>query len=428
MRVLVQRISANVNYSKILEWSKLILITSSAQILIQAVGLISGILIIRRLPTHEYALYTLANSMLGTMTVLADGGISTSVMAMGGKVWNDKKKLGVVFATGLYLRKKLAIVSLVIAIPILLYLLILHHASWFFSLLIILSIIPYFSTALYGTLLQTAPKLHQDIAVLQKNQIALSLGRLMLLTLTLFIFPYSFVAILAAGLPQILANKHLRKTSAGYTDWNQKWDPKIRKEMLAFVKRILPGSIYYCLSGQITIWFVSVLGSTLAVAQLGALGRLAMILSLFNVLFATLISPRFAKLESNQKLLLSRFIQIQFGLVILSLFIIGLAWIFSVQILWVLGTDYSSLKSELVLNLIGSCLGLIAGVSFNLSTSRGWAINPLIIIPVNIASIVLGILLFDVSTIEGILYLNIFILGIEVLMNGLYTLIKILKI
>lgn len=73
------------------EWAKLIAITGSAQVMVQAIGFISGILVIRLLPTHEYALYTLANTMLGTMTLLADGGIATGVMSQGGKVWQDKQ-------------------------------------------------------------------------------------------------------------------------------------------------------------------------------------------------------------------------------------------------------------------------------------------------------------------------------------------------
>jgi hypothetical protein len=81
MKMLVQRIYTNLIFAKVFEWGKLITIVGSAQILVQAISLISGILVIRLLPTHEYALYTLANTMLGTMSLLADGGISTGVMS-----------------------------------------------------------------------------------------------------------------------------------------------------------------------------------------------------------------------------------------------------------------------------------------------------------------------------------------------------------
>ena len=77
MALFFTRIKTHLNLSSILNWSKLISITASAQLIVQAVGFLSGILIIRLLPVQEYAYYTLANTMLGTMTILADGGISS---------------------------------------------------------------------------------------------------------------------------------------------------------------------------------------------------------------------------------------------------------------------------------------------------------------------------------------------------------------
>jgi len=150
-------------YETIISWGKLISITGSAQILIQALGFASGILVIRLLPVEEYALYTLANTMLGTMTILADGGISTGIMSQGAKVWQDKEKLGAVLATGLYLRRKFAVGSLLVATPVLMYLLLHNNASWLTTLLIVGALIPAFFAALSDSLLEIVPKLHQDI-------------------------------------------------------------------------------------------------------------------------------------------------------------------------------------------------------------------------------------------------------------------------
>jgi O-antigen/teichoic acid export membrane protein len=44
-------------------WLKLITVTGTAQVIVQAVGFLSGILVIRLLSVDEYALYTLANTM-----------------------------------------------------------------------------------------------------------------------------------------------------------------------------------------------------------------------------------------------------------------------------------------------------------------------------------------------------------------------------
>ena len=251
------------SYDKALHWGKLISITGSAQIIVQAVGFVSGLLVIRLLPVHEYALYTLANTMLGTMTLLADGGISSGVMAHGAKVWQNDKKLGVVLATGLDLRRKFAIASLIVAVPILIYLLLHNDASWLSTILIVISLIPAFFAALSDSLLEIVPKLHQEILPLQKNQVVVGLVRLLLTALTIFIFPFTFIAILASGLPRLWGNIQLRKITNGFADSKQEPDPVVRKDILKLVKRNLPGAIYFCSSGQISIWLISVFGNVI---------------------------------------------------------------------------------------------------------------------------------------------------------------------
>ena len=425
MKALVHPINTNPKYAKVFHWGKLITVTGGAQVIVQAIGLISGILIIRLLPTAQYALYTLANTMLGTMVLLADGGITAAVMSQGGKVWQDRKKLGIVFLTGLDLRKKFAVGSLLVAAPVLLYLLRYHGASWLVSLIVFFSLIPAFLATLSSQLLEIIPKLQQDITPLQKIQVGVNTGRLALICLSLFAFPLAFVATLATGFPQLLGNRYLFKLSGKYADKAEKIDPAVQQEIISFVKRLLPGVIYYCVSGQITVWLISIFGSTANVAQVGALGRLVVLLSIVNVLFTTLVSPRFARMPNVSGLLLKRYVRIQICLFALSACIVGTAWLFSREILWVLGPQYSNLGNEIVLIMVGGCLGLIAGVSFNLYISRGWSIKPIISIPIEIVSIACSILLFNISSIKGILSLNIFIAIVQVIMHNTYCLIKI---
>lgn len=422
-----QRIANSPTVARALEWGKLVTLTGAAQVIVQMLGFACGILVIRLLPTQEYALYTLANTMLGTMVLLADGGISTGVMAQGGKVWQDRVQLGAVLATGLDLRKKFAIGSLLLASPILLFLLRHHGASWPLSVLLLLSIIPAFFTSLSNTLLEVGPKLQQDIAPLQRVQVGVNAGRLALLFLTLFVFPWAFVAILAAGLPQFWGNTRLRVASAHYADLRQQPDPAIRQNILSIVKRVLPGAIYYSASGQITVWLVSLFGTTAAIAQIGALGRISVVLNLFSVLLTTLVVPRFARLIATKNVLLRRFFQIQLGLVLLSVGLVGMVWLFPTQVLWILGKNYSGLNTELVLSIAGSCLGLITGISFSLISGRGWATNPLITISVELATLVLGILLLDISTLKGVLLLNIFMTFVQAVMYVTYGTIKIAR-
>ncbi|SHM42412.1 lipopolysaccharide biosynthesis protein [Flavobacterium saccharophilum] len=407
-------------YDTVISWGKLLSITGSAQIIIQTLGFASGILIIRLLTVQEYAFYTLANTMLGMMAVLADGGIVPGVMAQGGKVWENRQKMGAVLATGLDLRRKFAIASLLVSVPILFYLLLHNGASWVMALLIAAALIPAFYATLSDSLLEIIPKLNQTIVPLQRNQIEVGVARLFLSGLTMFIFPWAFVAVLTAGIPRTWGNIGLRKIVYTMADKDQKPNEEVKKEILSLVKRILPTSIYYCFSGQITIWLVSIFGNTHSLAQLGALSKVSVMLSIFNVIIATLIIPHFAKLMLNRYLLFNRFLQIMGLLIVLISLIIFIVYLFPTPILWLLGDAYKGLQFELLLSIISSCIGLLGGVVFNLYTSRGWAMSPTVSILINLFSIVFFARLLDLSNLKGVLLFNIALGVVSLLQTVLF--------
>ena len=428
MKSLVKTNGVGSRYSKYYSWGKLITITGGAQAIVQAVGLICGILIVRLLPTQEYALYTLANTMLGTMTVLADGGITSGVMSQGAKVWRDKEKLGSVLVTGLELRRKFAIGSIIIVTPVLLYLLLRHGATLLSAFLITLSLIPAFLAALSDSLLEIVPKLHQNIALLQKNQIAVSLGRLLLNTLMLFAFPFTFIAILANGIPRIYGNLRLRKIVIQHAATKQAADEEVKKDILKVVRRIMPSAIYYCFISQISIWLITIFGSTTSIAQLGALGRLGMVMSFFSVLIATLFTPRFARIpEQDRKLILIRFVQIFLMIIGLSLLLAGITFFFPTQILFVLGNQYSNMIHELFLSVIGSCLGLLVGTLNSLCLSRSYVLSPIVNIGVHVTSQIILILILPLRTTENILIFSIIdytVISVMITTNFLYYVYK----
>lgn len=410
-----------------MEWGKLVTLTGSTQVVIQAIGFISGILIIRLLPTQEYAFYTLANTMLGTMTILADGGISTGVMAQGGKVWQEREKLGRVLSTGMELKKRFAVGSLLIAMPALVFLLRYHEASWLMTLLIVASLIPTFFSSLTGSLLQIPLKLKQDIQPLQHNQIKINVSRLILLLTTIFIFPWAYIAVLSAGIPQVWGNFQLRKFASRHVNFTQNSDPLVRKKIMDFVHNLLPSSIYYCLSGQITIWLISLFGSTEALAQIGALSRLSMILSIFNILFSTLVVPRFSRLPNQKKQVLKFFFLIQMGLIVGCFCIVFFVHSFSENILWILGDDFSSLSTEIILITVGSCFALISGCTNHLLSSRGIIVPPAHFIITMITVQVLLALIIPIDNVIGIIIYGLCTSGMVYLVRLSYLFIILKK-
>jgi O-antigen/teichoic acid export membrane protein len=220
----------------------------------------------------------------------------------------------------------------------------------------------------------------------------------------------------------------LQKITYGLADQDQQPDTVIRAEILSLVRRLMPASIYYCVSGQITIWLISVFGNTSTVAEIGALGRLIMLLSLFTGIIATLVVPRFAKLASHKNILMKRFIQIMGLMFFLLSAIVLLIYLFPTPILWLLGDKYKGLPFELFLSSIGSCIGIMAGIAYGLFTSRGWSMQPFIAISVNLLTVIVLVSILDLSSLKGALLLNIGVSGIALIQTSLYCVYKILKI
>ncbi|MFC3198974.1 lipopolysaccharide biosynthesis protein [Parapedobacter deserti] len=390
-------------FAKASRWGKLISLTGGAQVLVQVFTMACGIMIVRLLPKEEYAYYTLANTMLGMMTVLADGGISSGTMAEGGKVWKDKTKLGIVLATGLDLRKRFAFGSLIIAIPILIFLLSQHGASALQCILIVAALVPAFFATLSDTIYQTALKLHQDIKPLQQNHFMVALQRLVFAALALLAWPWTFVALLANGIPRILGNIRLRKLSSNLADQNQYSDNAVRSSILNVVRRVLPASVYYCISGQVTIWLISIFGNTDALASFGALGRISASFAIVTTVFGTLAVPRFAKLPDTKKVLLTYFAGSQLILFLTSLFIISLVYLLSDPILFVLGPEYQGLNAELLLISISGCITIIGQATNSLMASKGLIVPPALFISTTVFVQVGAAFIFPISEIKGVI-------------------------
>jgi O-antigen/teichoic acid export membrane protein len=423
----LQVLNKSGNRSKIFELAKLISIVGSTQAVLQGINIVTGILIIRLLPTREYAFYTIANTMLGTMVLLSDSGVGIGVMSEGGKVWQDKEKLGEVLNTGLLLRKTLGVISLCVVSPILLYLLLHNKASFLEAIIIILALIPAFLASLSDSILEIVPRLHQDLNRLQKNQVWVSVVRLFTSALGLFLLPLTVVSFLANAIPRLIGNFKLRKITDSYVEGSNT-NKETRKNILKIVKRAMPSAIYYCFVGQISLWVISIFGKTASVAAIGALGRIAFVTNLAAIIFSMLYTPRFARMDGSKKNLLFGYLSSQGMLALALVSIILGTWVFSQQILIVLGKNYTGLEAELLLSVISSSIGVMTGASLNLYTSRGWVINPVINIILNLGAMVAGILIFDLTSLKGVLYMGIFIASIEFIVNYTFGALKIVNL
>src|SRR2546423_1713686 len=137
------------------------------QAFVQIIGFGSGILLVRTLEQREYAYFTIANTMQGTINLLADIGISVGLISIGGRVWQDRHRFGQLINTALHVRKRLGIVAIIVVTPFLYFLLARNGASISYSTVLVVLILAGLLIQLSLGVLSVVPRLRSDVTRIQ---------------------------------------------------------------------------------------------------------------------------------------------------------------------------------------------------------------------------------------------------------------------
>jgi O-antigen/teichoic acid export membrane protein len=388
------------------EWARSALLTMGAQVGVQLLGFVGGIIVIRNLAPEEYAYYTIAITALGAMTALTDGGIGSGVLSQGGRVWQDRHKLGGVIAAGFELRKRFALVAIALSLPVTFLLLRHHGASAAEAAAVSVSIVPMFLATVAGQLFETVPRLHQRLLPVQRIQLGLNLARLATLALVLPFWPLAAVASLGAAIPQLWATWRLRDVASAQASLHEPPDVQARARIVEQVRRTLPATVYYTWSGQLAMWLISIFGRTDAVAAVGALGRLAMVLAALGVAFGVVAVPRYARIHaSDHDRLRRRYWQAQ-G-VLLAIGAVPLATLVAMPstVLALLGPHYLDLEHEAALMAASTLMAVITGAAFSLGAARGVVAPPWLTVPCGLLVQAVLILTLPLDSLTGVIWL-----------------------
>jgi O-antigen/teichoic acid export membrane protein len=390
---------------------------ASIQMLVQLIGFAAGILLVRRLDQHEYALFTIANTMQGTINVLADIGISIGLVSIGGRVWQDRKRFGELVSTGLKLRRKLGAAAVLGVTPLLYFMLAKNGASVLYAALLIIAVLGGLYVQLSLGVLDVVPRLRSDIRQIQKIDFTGSIARLAILIALAFIFLNAGVAALVGSSALLLQYLLLRRYARGVIDLHAGENADDRKAMIGFIRNLAPNAIFYCLQGQITILLITIFGHRAgAVAEVGALGRLAMIFAVLGNLITNIFAPAFARCQEARKLGWL-YAGIAGGVAGFSLLVLSGAALLPNEFLFVLGNRYSHLQRELLLMVGGATLNMIASTLWTLNASRAWIAGSWLYIPLTLGTQLLLIPFIDFSTVNGVLTFNLFSAFPSLLLN-----------
>jgi len=375
--------------------------------LVQLIGFASGILLVRSLDQDEYAYFTIANTMQGTINVLGDIGISMGLVSIGGRVWQDRHRFGQLITTARHLRTRLGFVAILVVTPILYWLLARNGASPLYAAILIAGILIALLIQFSLGILSVVPRLHSALSRIQTIDLTSAIVRLIVLVGCAFLFLNAAVAVFVSAIAFLLQYWMLRRYAAGVVDLNAPENSDDRSAMKNLIKNQAASSIFFCLQGQITIFLISFFGTRAAsVAEVGALGRLAMIFTVLGQLHLNVFIPAFARCQTATKLRWQYFAIVS-GVTALCAAVIGAAALFPNQFLFVLGGQYSHLQHELLLMIAGTVMNVLIGTLWVLNASKGWVTGSWLYIPLTLATQIVLIPYTDFSNVSQILIFNL---------------------
>lgn len=390
---------------------------ASVQAAVQLIGFATGILLVRRMEQSEYALFTIANTMQGTINVLADIGISIGMVSIGGRVWQDGHRFGELVSSGLRLRRTLGSVAILAITPVLYFMLVKNGASLSYTCLLIAAVLLGLFSQLSLGILEVVPRLRSDIRQIQVIDFSGSIVRFAILLALAFIFLNAGAAALVGAGTLFFQYRLMRRYASQVIDLGAEENAEDRRAMLGFIRSQAANAIFFCLQGQITIFLISFFGRRAgSVAEVGALGRLAMIFTVLASLLTNIFVPAFARCQEKGRLG-QLYAAIVGGVTLFSLLVLAGAIFFPNEFLFILGPRYANLQRPLLLMVGGAVLNMIASTLWVLNASRAWIAGSWLYIPLTVGTQIVLIPFIDFSSVSGVLTFNLISAAPSLLLN-----------
>jgi len=401
-------------------WAQTLSLYAGTQAMIQVISFLTGIVIVRNLAKEDYAYYTIANTVQGSMILLADTGVGTGVLAVGGRVWQDRVRMGQLITTALRLRRTVALIVVSCAAPIMLWQLTHNGAGLPYALLLFTLVVLGLYFHLTIGVVGIVPRLHGRLDRVQTFEMMAVTLRLVLILGASLLFLNAAAAMATAVLSFALLSSLYWRAAADLIDRQA----PANAEDAATLRRLVVGQaanvVFYCLQGQITIWLIASFGDAESVAEVGAVGRLGVIFSLIGAIMTNVMGPRFARWQ-DRDLLKRRYVQMVlalasalFGIFVLTLFL-------SKQILWVLGSKYAHLEDALTLLMAGALLSTLGTGLWTLNMARAWVDFLWLFIPSTLLTQVVSLRFLDVGSVHGVLLFGVISTIPWLLLNLLMT-------
>lgn len=341
------------------------------QSLVLGLNALTGFLIVQSLDKSSYAVYTIIFSFLSVFVNLTNIGITPAMSGLGGKIWSDPDRLRALLNSALHWRQKIGLWALLpfagyctwqlteIGMPL--------PALAGLVVLLLVAANVQIQTAFYAIVLQ----LNQAVLRLQRNELLFVLVKLAGIATILWtggsvLFLIGWIVLCLFF--NLLANQ---KLASSFLAKHTRKDRQYLSEIKAIIRSNWVRTLYWSFEGQISILLCALFATTETIADIGALGRLSVLFTLFQAFILNYSLPEMAKTQERAQL----FRQTRKVLLMCVILIVPvLAWsvVHPASLLFLLGDSYQTLSGNLFQFLLAMAIGQLATVVYQICAAKAW--------------------------------------------------------
>ncbi|MEJ8820809.1 hypothetical protein WKW80_02010 [Variovorax humicola] len=378
------------------------------------VGGLAGLLIVNLLPKDQYAQYTFLITCMTWMLGITDVGLAHCCLPLVGQRASETPwVVGVCYQV---FRKRGWLLCLGTLIVVPYWWVTTHQHGWsdwpYWIASACMLVLVFFSLSAFYS--NTVLLILGHIATLNRVNFYGLATRALLIAAVLLLLPvasYSIAAVVAATLAASMLSVVLYRRGLAAHEVRPHVLAKaeaaaVDAAMYRMAKPLVLPALFFQFQGVITVFIVSLFGTASMLAEVGALGRIAMLLIVFDRVAATVLFPAIARAADGPRLVLMvlRAHAAYVG-IMLMVFLSALLW----PQYWMLliGPHYKGQQSLLWMVFLSTLLLNCAQFAFMTLTSRGHTRHQTFVVFFVLALQVLCLSVFGVRSLQAVLALGV---------------------
>src|SRR6185295_8699941 len=284
---------------RVRRWTRILSAYFSTQTVVQLTGIAAGLLFVNFMPVREFALYTLAFSVITFFNFITDLGSSTSLVYFFRRTAQEGEEFQPYFQAVLSLRRAvflLGAAGVLVAFP---RLAAAKGYGFAEALLVTGGIVLCVWFQIASTLRILTLRLDDRYGASYRAELAGGLTRLLLAALLVVsALLKSWLGVLASAAGSAAVTVLARPAKAASSPAPALWS--YQRKVLRYLLPTLPSALYFAVQGPLTVWLAATFGVTRNIAEVGALGRLGLIVGIFSSLTGVVFLPRLARITDDR--------------------------------------------------------------------------------------------------------------------------------